>query len=93
MEIKECRGFWEKFKGLMMKKNFNYGLKIRCNGIHTFFMLENIDVYLTDKNNTILYIYKNVKPNRIIGPKKNVVFTYEFPVNSDLDYKIGDVIK
>lgn len=79
MKIIECNGFFDKFKGLMFKKNFDYALKIRCNGIHTFFMFENINVILTDKNNKVLYIYNNVKPFRVILPKKNVYYTYEFP--------------
>lgn len=80
--IKNCDNIISKFMGLMFRKNINYGLKIRCNGIHTFFMKENIDVILTDKNYNVLYIYKNVKPYRIIFPKKNVYYTYEFPKNS-----------
>ena len=82
MKIKTCKNHFEKFKGLMFQKNFNYGLKLRCNGIHTFFMKENIDVILTDKDDYIVKIYYNVKPNRIILPKKNVYYTYEVPVNS-----------
>lgn len=82
IEIKELTTFIEKFQGLMFKKNFNYGIKMRCNGIHTFFMKQNIDVILTDKNNKILYKYKNIKPNKIILPKKKVYYTYEFPANT-----------
>ncbi len=91
MEIKACKNHFEKFKGLMFKKNFNYALKLRCNGIHTFFMKEKIDVILTDKDNKILKIYYAVKPNRIILPQKNVYYTYEFPINSH-KYQVGDKI-
>ena len=91
VEIKSCKTHFEKFKGLMFKKDFDYALKLRCNGIHTFFMKKNIDVILTDKDNKILKIYYNVKPNHIIGPKKNVYYTYEFPINSH-KYQIGDKI-
>ena len=56
------------------------------------FMFINIDVYMTDNNNKILYIYKNLKPNKIILPKKNVYYTYESPVNY-FNYKVGDYIK
>ena len=85
-------GFWQNFKGLMGKKNFNYGIKLRCNGIHTFFMKKPIDVITTDKNGNILHIYLNVKPWKIILPKKNVYYTYEFPINK-INYKIGEQIK
>ena len=79
IKIIECNTFKSKLMGLMFKKNINYGLKIRCNGIHTFFMRENIDVILTDRNNNILYTYECIKPNRIILPKRNIYYTYELP--------------
>lgn len=91
MKIKEANTFFKKTKGLMFVKKFDYILKIKCNGIHTFFMKKPIDVFLTDGNNKILYIYKNLKPNRIILPKKNVKYTFEAPCNS-VHYKIGDKI-
>lgn len=92
MKIKEANTFFQKLKGLMFKKDIDYVLKIKTNGIHTFFMKMNIDVYLTDKNNKILYIYKNLKPNRIILPKKNVKYTYETKVNHIKNVKTGDNI-
>ena len=78
-KIKEAKTFFQKLKGLMFKKNFDYILKFKTNGIHTFFMKTKIDVVLTDKNGKILYIYKSLKPNRIILPKKTVTYTYEMP--------------
>ena len=78
-KIKEAKTFFQKLKGLMFKKNFDYILKFKTNGIHTFFMKTKIDVVLTDKNGNILYIYKSLKPNRIILPKKHVTYTYEMP--------------
>ena len=90
MKIKEADTFFKKLKGLMFAKDINYILKIKTNGIHTFFMKMNIDVYLTDKDNKVLYIYKNVKPNRIILPKKNVKYTYETKVDYIKNVKIGD---
>ena len=78
-KIKEAKTFFQKLKGLMFKKNFDYILKFKTNGIHTFFMKTKIVVVLTDKNGKILYIYKSLKPNRIILPKKHVTYTYEMP--------------
>ena len=77
----------------MFTKDFDYILKIKCNSIHTFFMKTNIDVILTDKNDKILYIYRNVKPWRIILPKKNVTYTYETKVNYLKNIKVGGQIK
>lgn len=57
----------------------------KCNSVHTFFMKSNIDIYMTDKNNKILFIFKNVKKNKIILPKKGVYYTYETPVGYPLE--------
>ncbi len=89
MEIKECNNFFDKLCGLMFKRNFDYGLKFRCNGIHTFFMFEPIDVVLTDKDGYIVCVYYNLKPNHIILPKRNVYYTYEFPHGYLSDLEIG----
>ena len=80
IKIKEAKTFWSKFKGLMLKKNIDYGLLLKnTNGIHTFFMLDNIDVILLDKDYKVIKIIENVKPWRIILPKKNVKHTLELP--------------
>ena len=82
LDIYIANTFFSKFKGLMGKKNINYGLLLtNTNGIHTFFMKENIDVLLLDKNYKIVKTYKSVKPNRVILPKKSVVHTLELPNN------------
>ena len=90
MKIIEAKTFFQKLKGLMFQTKFDYILKFKTNGIHTFFMKCNIDVFLTDKNNKILYIYRNLKPNKIILPKKHVKYTYEMPIDYLKNIKIGD---
>lgn len=81
IKMKECITFSDRLFGFMFKRNFKHGLKFsNCNSIHTFFMLENIDVVMCDKNNNILYTFNNLKPCRIILPRKNVFITYELPI-------------
>lgn len=93
MKVKVCNNFFNRFKGFMFTKNINYGLCFpRCNSIHTIFMFKPIDVIMTDKDYKVLYIFKNVKPYRIILPKKNVYYTFEFPTNK-LDFRINEKIK
>ena len=89
----ECKTFWTRLKGFMFQKNINTFLYFNhCNSIHTFFMKENIDVILCDKNNTILYYYKNLSPNKIIYPKKKVTKVYELPTNY-YNFKINERVK
>lgn len=80
INVKICTKFKDRFLGLMFKKSFNYGLLFPgCSSIHTFFMRQKIDVFMTDKNGKVLYTYKSLKPYKIILPKKNVYYTFEFP--------------
>ena len=85
--------YFQRLKGFMFKKNIDYALCFpKCNSIHTFFMKENIDVYMTDKDYKIICVYKNLRKNKIILPKKNVYYTFELPVNK-LNLKINEYIK
>ena len=77
----------------MFVDKFDYILKFRSNGIHTFFMKINIDVVLTDKDNIILYIYRSLKPFRIILPKHGVKYTYEMPTNYIKNIKVGNKLE
>ena len=72
LKVKEAKSFKDRLLGLMFKKNINYCLLFRnCKSIHTFFMLDKIDVVATDKNDNIIKVYKEVKPCRIIiAPKR-----------------------
>ena len=89
----ECKSFFSRFKGFMLKKNINHALLFNnCNSIHTFFMKENIDVIMCDKENNILYFYKNLGKNKVILPKKNVYKVYETPCNY-FDIKINTKMK
>ena len=76
-----------------MCKDINHALLFKkCNSIHTFFMISNIDVVLCNNDNVILYYYKNVTPNRVILPKKGVTRVYELPVNY-FDIKVDDMLE
>ena len=88
--LKDCIKFKDKLLGFMFKKNINYALRFRCRSIHTFFMKEDIDVIITDKNNKVLYIYSNLKKNKIII-KKDAYYFYELPSNTNI-YKVNQII-
>ena len=94
MKVIIAKSFKNKLLGLINKKNIDYGLLIEnCKSIHTFFMLENIDVLLIDKNNRILMINRNVKPNKIlIFKSKKRTNILELPANSSLNLKVNDII-
>lgn len=84
IKIKVANTFSQKLIGLMFKKEkLNYGLLLtNTNGIHTFFMFQNIDVILLDKDYNIVKTIENLKPWKIVLPKKNVKHTLELPTNT-----------
>ena len=85
---------FDKFKGLMFKRNKiteAYLLK-NCNSIHTFFMKQNIDILITDKNYKVLYKKDNVTKNKIIIKNKGK-HTFELPIGTVKNINIGDAIK
>lgn len=94
MKIVVANNFKDKLIGLMYKKNIDYGLLItNCKSIHTFFMLESIDVLLLDQENRILMINRNVKPNKVlIFKNKKRTNVLELPNNSSINLKINDII-
>ena len=94
MKVVIAESFKDKLFGLMNKKNIDYGLLIKnCKSIHTFFMLEPIDVLLLDKDNKILSIKRNVTPNKIvIFSNKKRTNILELPSNSSTYLKINEVI-
>ena len=83
VKIKIAKSFKERLFGLMFKKNINNGLLFKnCRSIHTFFMLEEIDVIATDKNDKIIKTYRNIKPCRLLIAPKKTKNIYELPKNT-----------
>lgn len=94
LPIKKCINFKDRLLGLMFKKEITEGyLFPKCNSIHTFFMKKPIDVIMTDRNNRIIYMHANLKPWKIIWPKKNVYNTIELPVNSTKLFSLNEKVK
>lgn len=93
IELEECKSFYKRLKGFMFTKEINKALLFnKCSSIHTFFMKNNIDVILCNKENKILYYYPNLKKNKVILPKKKVTKVYETPSNY-FNIKINDTME
>lgn len=89
IELKECKTFSSRLLGFMFKKDISSSLLFdRCDSIHTFFMKENIDVIMCDRNNNVLFFYKDLPKNKIIWPKKGVSRIFETP-SGYFDVEIG----
>ena len=82
IDLYECKNFFSRLKGFMFTKNIDKALLFdRCNSIHTFFMKENIDVIMCDKDNKILFFYNDLSKNKVILPKKGITKVFETPSN------------
>lgn len=84
--------FLTRLKGLMLKKEPIKDIYLfpKCSSIHTFFMKQNIDICILDKNYTVVYIKENVTKRKIIIKKG--YYTLEMPLNTCKYLKNGDKI-
>ena len=94
-ELIYANNFKKRLFGLMGKKNIKEGIFFpHCNSIHTFFMKEEIDVLMVDKDSIIKWIYPSLKKNKIIY-KKNINIIIELPKKTieEFSIKVNDKIK
>ncbi len=93
IDLVECKSFFSRFRGFMGKTNISNAILFNhCNSIHTFFMKENIDVIMCNKDNVVLYYYANIGKNKVIFPKTDVYKVFELPVRF-FDIRINDKLE
>lgn len=93
--IKYAKTWNDKLRGLMFLKKINYGLLIpQCISIHTFGMKDNIDLIFLNEKKAVMYIFQNLKANKIIQVNEDINKTsaLELPKNTSLNLKIGDIL-
>lgn len=95
IEIIELKGFWERVKGLKFVLDpIDYGVKFpKKKRSNTDFLVQKIDVILTDKNEKIVYLEENVATERKIRYKKGVYNTYFLPLGTASKFEIGDTLE
>ena len=95
IEIIELKSFWERCKGLkFVLEPINYGVKFpKKRRSNTDFLVQKIDVILTDKNEKIIYLEENVASERKIRYKKGVYNTYFLPLGVAGKFKVGDTLE
>ena len=92
MKINVAYDLKSKVIGLMNKRNITEGLLIpNCNSIHTYNMLDNIDILFLDLNYQIVFKFINVSPNKIILVNKNTS-VLELPKFTSTNYQLGDYL-
>lgn len=91
IRIRYANNFIKRFKGLMGKRNIDFGL-LFCNlndsSIHTHFMMFEIDVYFLNKRKVVVE-KTTLKPWKFYKPKKEATYILETKKDS-LKLEIGD---
>ena len=94
IEIVECNSFSKKFKSFkFVLDKINYGILIsNKRNINTYFFCQRVDICLTNKENIITNLYKNVKSEKLFLKlkKRNV---YYLPLDTVKYLKVGDKLK
>ncbi len=89
--IKLCNTFFTRLIGLLGQSKLTTGaLFPRCKSIHTCFMSSHIDVIILSENNTILEIYPDVKPFKIISSSHQKTSILELPPHTSQNLQIGE---
>jgi Uncharacterized conserved protein len=92
-ELIICNNFKARLLGNMFKQRIENVLCFpRCNSIHTFFMKTPIDIVMLNKEKKVIYIANNLKPYKIVLPKKSVHYTLEFPIGENI-YNLNDYLE
>lgn len=95
IEVVVAKKFHERLKGLMGQTDISYGMLFpHCNGIHTYFMKENIDVVALNEQNQVIYIYRNLPKNQIVRIKTEAKKTsiLELPKDTSKYISMGSVL-
>lgn len=96
-EVEVADSLWKRFRGLMFRRELpkEKGLLLRpSNSIHTFFMRFPIDVIFINKNNQVIKITEDMKPNRITKIVLHSAYIIESNANVlSRRLKVGDQLK
>jgi uncharacterized membrane protein (UPF0127 family) len=94
-DLEIADGFWSRFKGLQLRKEFPVGaglLLVPCSSVHTFFMRFAIDVILLDRTGRVLAVHRSIQPWRIVAPAAGAHATLEVPAGT-ATLAVGQVVR
>lgn len=95
IRINKLTNFFDRIKSLrFILEKIDYGLLFpKKHGITTVFLCQKIDIIMTDKENKILYIYKNVKSEKYFFPRRKVYNIFFLPLKTADNFNKGDIIE
>lgn len=94
IEIEKAETFWKRLRGfLFVFEPIKTGLCFpHCKSIHTYMMCQPIDIVMTNKDFKVLYLFPNLRSEKIIFPKKGVYYTFELPLGCCEQLQVGDIL-
>lgn len=94
LNVIEYNKIFEKFKGLKFYfEPIENAYRFNSRYANTYFLCQRIDLVMTDINNTIVYLYPNLKTEKIIFPKFKSRYIYFLPLDSCKYLKVGEKIE
>lgn len=92
-DVRLCRGFWSRLCGLLGTSELEgrRGCWIEsCNSIHTFGMKYPIDAYFLNRQNQVIAVLKDLKPNRLSPIYFGAHSVLEFSSSAEKKCAVGD---
>lgn len=66
IEIIELNKFNEKFRSFKFHlEKIDYGIRIKKKHFNTYFFCQRVDICVTDKNDTIIKLYENIRSEKL----------------------------
>lgn len=94
-DVKLANNFISRSIGLISRKKIydKEALVIKpCCSIHTFFMKFSIDVLFVDKNDKIIAIHRDIRPNKILPVYFKSEYVIEMKSQGTKDLSVGETI-
>ncbi len=92
-KVRLCSGFFNRLRGLLGTRTLDDSEAcwlIPCNSIHTVGMQYPIDVYFLNRENRIISVLENVRPNRVAPVIWKAHSVLEFKSGARRDVRVGD---
>ena len=94
-KVRYCNRFFSRLKGLLGTSKIEVDEAcwlIPCSGIHTLGMRYAIDAYFLNRENEVLAVVRNLKPNRLSPIFRSAHSVLEFAAGFSDRCRVGDKI-
>lgn len=95
IQLRKLEKFIDRIKSLrFVLDKIDYGVMFsKKHGITTVFFCQRVDIIMTNKENEVLYIYRNVNSEKYFLPRFSVYNILLLPPNTTKKINKGDILK